>query len=196
MSEPSEGLVRWLPEARAGSATALGQMLDACRGYLLMVAQQELDPALMPKGGASDLVQETMLDATRGFEGFDGASEPELKKWLRRLLLNNLVSFARRFRDADKRAIAREVHFGPDHGRLTAASPTPSREAMAREENEAIRAAMDELPEDYRQVILLRYQEEKSFEDIGHVMNLTPNAARKLWLRAVKRLQQEVKELP
>jgi RNA polymerase sigma-70 factor (ECF subfamily) len=193
MSAP-DGVVRWLPEARAGSADALGQILDACRGYLLLVAQQELDPALLPKGGASDLVQETMLDATRAFVHFDGGSETELRKWLRRLLLNNLVSFARRFRDADKRAIGREVQLSG--GGLHADVATPSREAVAREEAAAVEHGIDRLPDDYRLVILLRYQEERSFEDIGRLMDLTPNAARKLWLRAVRRLQQEVGEQP
>ena len=46
------------------------------------------------------------------------------------------------------------------------------------------------MPDDYPLVLLLRYREGRSFEDIGRLLELTPNAARKLWLRAVKRLQQ------
>ena len=52
-----------LAAARTGSSEALGQALQACRGYLLLLAERELDPDLRAKGGASDVVQETFLEA-------------------------------------------------------------------------------------------------------------------------------------
>jgi DNA-directed RNA polymerase specialized sigma24 family protein len=63
---------------------------------------------------------------------------------------------------------------------------------MAHEQAEALEQALAGLPKDYRQVILLRYQEEHTFEEIGRLMNRSADAARKLWLRAVERLQQEM----
>ena len=50
--------------AQAGSRDALGEALDGCRPYLLHLARQALGPALQAKGGASDLVQDTFLEAT------------------------------------------------------------------------------------------------------------------------------------
>src|SRR6516165_3274940 len=82
MSSPASDAERWLPAAQAGSKEALAQMLEACRGYLLLIATQELDPALRAKGGASDLVQETILEAFRDFGRFQGGEE-ELLAWLR-----------------------------------------------------------------------------------------------------------------
>src|SRR5262245_40328741 len=64
MGEPAEFVAR-LAMARAGEGEALGRVLDSCRGYLLMIARQELDAGLQAKGGASDLVQETFVDAQR-----------------------------------------------------------------------------------------------------------------------------------
>ena len=55
---------------------------------------------------------------------------------------------------------------------------------------------MEHLPEDYRRVLLLRYREGRTFEEIGLQLGLTVNAATKLCLRAVKRLQQETAGLP
>src|ERR1700730_6102303 len=98
MTEPTRDVGQRLAAARAGSPEAMGQVLDACRGYLLSIASQELDPQLQAKGGASDLVQETLLHAVRGFGHFDGATEAELLAWLRRLLLNNLIDFKRLYR--------------------------------------------------------------------------------------------------
>ena len=58
--EVDDGL---LVAARRGSREALGNALEACRRYLLAIASRELDPDLRGKGGASDLVQETFLEA-------------------------------------------------------------------------------------------------------------------------------------
>jgi RNA polymerase sigma-70 factor (ECF subfamily) len=192
----------WLPAARAGSAEALGAILEACRGYLLLIAQRELNPDLQPKGGASDLVQQTLLDACQGFALFQGHSEAELLAWLRRLLLNNLASFARQYRGTNKRQVRREVTLpsgGSSANRqasLATRTPSPSGHAMAREWAQAVQRALEQLPDEYRQVIQLRYEEGRSFEDIGQLLGCTPNAARKLWVRAIKRLQNAAEGAP
>lgn len=67
MSRSTVKLANWIAAARDGSDDALGESLEACRAYLLLVARQEIDPALMAKAGASDLVQETFLEAQRDF---------------------------------------------------------------------------------------------------------------------------------
>jgi RNA polymerase sigma-70 factor, ECF subfamily len=188
---------QWLPAARAGSAEALGQALEACRAYLLLIAQQELDPELRAKGGASDLVQETLVDALRDFRRFLGDSEGELRAWLRQLLLHNLIDFTRHYRDTAKHQIRREVALADDGSSckrglgLAASDPSPSDQVVKDEQAQAIKRALERLPEDYGRVLRLRFQEDLSFEDIGRLMNLTPNAARKLWTRAVKRLQRD-----
>jgi RNA polymerase sigma-70 factor (ECF subfamily) len=185
---PFDG-ARWLPAAREGSAEALGRVLEACRTYLHLIADRELDPALRGKGGVSDLVQQTLFEAVRDFDRFHGNSEAELRAWLRRLLLNNLVSFTRLYRETGKRQVDREVPLSDP----SADSLSPSGRAIVHEQSEAIRVALERLPEDYRRVLRLRYEEEKPFEEIGTAMGLSSNAARKLWVRAVKRLQQEVR---
>src|SRR5262245_58767873 len=95
--------------ARAGSREALGKLLESCRGYLLILANGELDADLQAKEGASDRVQETFLEAQRDFGQFQGRSEAELLAWLRRLLLNNIANFTRRYRITGKRSVEREV---------------------------------------------------------------------------------------
>src|SRR6516164_8048548 len=104
-----EDAMRSLSAARTGSAEALGEALEACRGYLLLIARRELGPDLQAKAGASDLVQQTFLEAQRDFAGFHGDTKAELLAWLRRLLLNNLANFARDYRETAKRHIGREV---------------------------------------------------------------------------------------
>jgi RNA polymerase sigma-70 factor (ECF subfamily) len=200
MPEPETSVERLLSGARAGSQEALGQALEACRDYLLLVARRELGDELLGKGGASDLVQEALLDAVRDFDRFQGNTEEDLLRWLRRLLMNNLIDFTRQFRDAQKRRAAREAPLlgagssADLDGGVEAALPSPSEEVLAGEQLEAVQRALQVLPDDYRQVILWRYQEERSFEEIGNALGLTPNAARKLLLRALRRVQQQLGE--
>jgi RNA polymerase sigma-70 factor (ECF subfamily) len=198
MAEPTDDVVEILSAARAGSPEALGQLLAGYQAYLLLIARQELASDLQAKGGASDLVQETFTEACRDFGHFQGTTAAELRGWLRRLLLNNLANFTRRYRDTAKRQAAAEqaLEGGPSSadwaGGLVGDVSTPSAHAMADEQAEGLRRAMDRLPADYRQVLLLRYQEELSFDDIGRLMERSANAAEKLWARAIKRLQQEL----
>jgi len=196
MDQRSE-TARLLAAARAGDRDALGAVLQRSREFLLAIAERQVSPALRGKGGASDVVQQTFLDAQRDFTGFDGASLDELQAWLRRLLLNNAADFAKGFTDADKRRIDREqalpnaFHSSAD-GDLPGATPTPSMDAIADEQAARIRAIVASLPEDYRQVINFRYEEELSFGDIAARMDRSENAVRKLWFRAIERLEQEL----
>ncbi len=197
MSEPAADHGRLLAEARAGSLDALGRSLEAHRRYLLAIAERQLGPDLRAKGGASDLVQETFLEAMRDFGQFDGGSPEELRGWLRRVLVHNVGTFARRFRAASKRAVAREVAIGaggtPDGNEngLVGSTHSPSHLAMEREEAAALRRALGRLPEEYRRVVFLRFEEGRSFEEIGRLIDRSPEAARKVWTRAMERLRKE-----
>src|SRR5205085_1973725 len=88
------------------------------RTYLLAVARQSLGPALQAKGGASDLVQDTYLEAQRLFPRFGGASNAELRAWLRCLLLHKAAKLGRRYHSTRKRQLSREVPLGRG-GRLS-----------------------------------------------------------------------------
>jgi RNA polymerase sigma-70 factor (ECF subfamily) len=197
MDDPAASLTRLLTEARAGSREALGQLLETYRRYLLMVARRKLNADLRSKAGASDIVQQTFLEAQRDFGGFRGVTEAELLGWLRQILLNNLASFSRGFRETAKRKPAHEISLEVcaalvSEGGPTDATPAPLDEAITRERIEALRRALAGLPDDYCQVLLLRHQEGLSYEEIGRVLQRTPNATRKLWHRALERLQKEM----
>jgi RNA polymerase sigma-70 factor (ECF subfamily) len=186
--------------ARGGSREALGQALENCRQYLLLIANAELGHDMRAKIGASDLVQETFLKAHGNFDGFHGETERELLQWLRRILHNHLVNTSRQFQGTDKRALGREVPIEelpfatvPDGAGITRESP--SKNAVANESADALRAALVQLPEHYQQVIQLRNYERLSFEEIGQKMGRTAEAVRKLWTRALEQLQEKL-DLP
>jgi RNA polymerase sigma-70 factor (ECF subfamily) len=189
-----------LAAARAGSREALGRVLSQYHSYLLQVARRQLARDLQPKGGASDLVQETFLEAQRFFDRFEGHSGDELRAWLRCVLVHQTAKAGRRFRATQKRRLAREVRLDTSHppAAIHAALPaapvaTPSALLLARERQEVLLRALDRLPEDYRRVMALRYQQEMTFEEIGRDMRRSADAARMLWARALERLKHELR---
>jgi RNA polymerase sigma-70 factor (ECF subfamily) len=181
----------WLAAARAGSPGALGEVFEACRNYLLMIANRELDADLQAKGGASDLVQETFLEAQQAFDRFRGATEAELLDWLGVILRHNVANFRRRY-DADRRAVAREVPLDGAAAGQAAAGPSPSSLAAAGEQVTALDRALGRLPAHYLQVIHWRHRDHLSFEEIGRRLDRSADAARMLWGRAVAQLQKEL----
>jgi RNA polymerase sigma-70 factor, ECF subfamily len=185
-----------LAGARAGSTEALGQLLMHCRAYLLLVANRGVEPALQGKVSPSDLVQETFLEAQRDFRQFQGDCEDELLAWLCRILLNNVANVSRRYRNTAKRALDREIPLAGGRGEpgpandLPLDTPSPSDHAAAGEQTAALEAALAKLPENYRTTLRLRYQENLTFPQIGAALGCSGEAARKLWARAVDRLQE------
>ncbi len=195
MSPTQDDVSRWLTAARIGDQEALGRLLETSRNYLLLVANSHLDPDLRGKGSASDLVQESFLEAQRDLGGFCGTTEGECLAWLRQILRHNIGAFTRRHR-AGKRDVRHEVVLSAPDSAAPVAEPadramTPSSEAIDRENAIEIRRALDRLPDDYRQVITMRYLEGRSFEEIAVALGRSQDAARKLWGRAMRRLREE-----
>ena len=189
--EPFAGL---LARARAGTAVGWEELVELCQDYLLAMARRKMPAELRAKLGASDVVQETLLEAHRGLDSFQGQTRQELLGWLRQMVRNNLADAERRYRRIKRRA-DREVPIDavgdgtaawdlPDRG------PAPSAIYRNREEAERLARALDDLEEHHRTVLELRHRDGLSFAEIATRMQRTPNAARKLWIRALGRLQQ------
>ncbi|MGE0756309.1 MAG: sigma-70 family RNA polymerase sigma factor [Pirellulaceae bacterium] len=191
--EGTEELRRWLAEARAGSQESMGKLLEVCRGYLLGIANDALESGMRARLGASDLVQETLLEAERGMRRFRGTTHAELLAWVRRILQHNL-SDARRHARAEKRHVGREQRMdGLPRGyqtELTAGAETPSALVSEWEDECRLMQAFQELPDDYRRVIELRNWHLLPFARVGEQMGRSEEAARKLWVRAIERLRE------
>jgi RNA polymerase sigma-70 factor (ECF subfamily) len=185
--------------ARGGSPAALGELLEAWRDYLLLLANRELDSVLRPKGGASDLVQETFLEAQQDFHRFAGATEGEWVGWLRTILEHNVANFRRGYLATEKRDITREVPFRTIGDRdsycglqFVGDTQSPSQCALANEQVSRLELVLARLPELQRRIIELRHREGLCFAEIGRLTDRSAEAARKLWSRAIKRLANEM----
>ena len=98
-----------LAAARAGSQDALGRNPGSLPALVCFRLPTPIGCGFAGQRGASDLVQETFLEARRDFYRFVGNSEAELMAWLPRLLLNNMANFVRSYRDTAKRSVGGEV---------------------------------------------------------------------------------------
>jgi RNA polymerase sigma-70 factor, ECF subfamily len=182
--------------ARTGKSEPLGLVLEICRHYLLEIANAELGADLQAKAGASDLVQQTFLEAQRDFGQFRGLNERELRAWLRQILLNNVATFQRRFRHTEKRHVGKEMPLGEAefHNHVKNGDiETPSEAAMAHERRQAVEQALQRLPDHYRQVLQMRQQEGMTFVAIGEALERSEEAAQKLWIRALEQLEKELR---
>src|SRR5688572_25990426 len=86
-----------LHQARGGDQGVLGALLERYRRYLTLLARLEIGRHLRSKLDASDVVQETFLEAHRHFVGFAGGSEGQLIRWLRQILATTLANQVRRY---------------------------------------------------------------------------------------------------
>jgi RNA polymerase sigma-70 factor (ECF subfamily) len=184
--------------ARGGAAGALDRLLEECRPYLLLVAQEGLDPGLRPKVGDSDLVQDSVIEARQDFARFRGRTPVALLAWLRGILCHNLADARRRYQEAACRQLRQEESLDAGNAaelraKLVADTPAPPEWAAAREQEAALEAALACLPPDYRRVLALRYDEGRSFGEVGAVLGRSEGAAKKLWRRAMRRLRQQMR---
>ena len=172
------------------------QPLERFRSYLHLVARMHLDPRLRGKLDASDVVQQTLLQAHQAREQFRGQTESEQAAWLRKILARNLAHAVRDF-GRDKRDLAREQSLEAaveDSARsfqaLFAAAPSsPSQQAMRHEDLLRLARALEELPEDQRAVIELTHLQGRSVAEIAGDLGRSEAAIAGLLRRGLKKLR-------
>jgi RNA polymerase sigma-70 factor (ECF subfamily) len=183
--------------ARAGNSRALGQLLEAYRSYLTLLARVQIGRDVQAKVGASDVVQETFLKAVDQFANFRGSQPGEFASWLRAILATTLIdrvhrSLRRQQRDA---RLERQLYDAIEQSsvcmerNLLATQKSPSEIAIRHEESVRYANILESLPEDYRTVIVLRHFEGLSLERIAVQMGRSADSVHKLWVRGLARFR-------
>lgn len=189
-----------IARARSGDHEAENELLQKCRAYVSIVARAQIEGWMRTKFDASDLVQQTLLEAHQGFENFQGQTEAEWLGWLRGILKHNTLDFARRYQGAAKRDVKREFSLNQGAASASVSSPrnwelkdqteTPSRILLNREQEILMAEAIAQLPADYQEVIMLRNLQRLPFKEVAERMDRSPGAVQMLWLRALNQLQE------
>jgi RNA polymerase sigma-70 factor (ECF subfamily) len=192
-----------LRQARAGSGPALGQLLELYRSYLSLLARLQIGRRLQGKVDPADLVQETFLEAHRNWAQFRGRSEGELVQWLRQILASRLSELIRRYLGTRRRDVRLDRELAGeldqsshvlDRG-LVAPQSSPSQQAARREQAVLLADALERLPEDYREVIILHHMEALSLPEVARRMGRSEHSVEKLWARALARLRRTLGDL-
>jgi RNA polymerase sigma-70 factor (ECF subfamily) len=170
--------------------------LDTYRDYLLTLARIEL--GAQPRGvpEASDIVQQTLLQAHRNREQFRGHSQAELAAWLRQILSHQLVDAIRsagrekrderRNRSLDQALNESSVRLGDW---LAADQSSPSQSAHREERALRISAALAQLPAAQCEALILQHWHGWSLAQIGAHMDRSPVAVAGLLKRGLRQLR-------
>jgi RNA polymerase sigma-70 factor (subfamily 1) len=179
--------IRLLSRARDGSRSGLGDLLESYRPLLRHLAGQQIGLRLRVDMSESDLVQETMLTASRGLPDFRGSTESEFRAWLVCLLQSRLTDGLRKHLAAEqRRSRLRQMKSQPD---VDHESQSPVDAAQLAEESELLAEAVMDLEPIDRTIIFARYMEQQSFESIAAEVDLPLATVWRRWNRAVEQLR-------
>jgi RNA polymerase sigma-70 factor, ECF subfamily len=202
MADNNAGIEAMIRMARDNDSAALGRLLENYRSYMRILAQRQIGGPLARRVDASDVVQQSFLEAQRDFQRFLGVTEPELVSWLTRILDHNLAETIRNHALTAKRAVGREQPLGRAADatiawhELSAAHSSPSQRAMKGEEAIRLARALETLPSDQREAVRLRHLEGWSLEQIAEHLDKSLAAAAGLIKRGVQNLRDRLASQP
>jgi RNA polymerase sigma-70 factor (ECF subfamily) len=193
-----------LPLARAGDAAALGRLLEAHRNYLELLARVQIGRRLRGKVGADDVVQTTFLEAHRHFAAFRGTGGREFAAWLRGILAGVVANLVRHYLGTRRRDPRLERDLADELARssqalgaaFAARDTSPSDRAARSEQGLLLADALGRMPDDYREVLVLRHLEGLTFPEVAARLGRSQDSVKKLWTRALDRLRRTLGGTP
>src|SRR4051812_7133721 len=190
---------RLLADAKADQADAVERILEAFREPLRRVIELRLDPVLARRVDASDIVQDVMLEVAQRLREYLKNPTMPLQLWMRHLAQDRIIDTHRRHRLAQRRSIDKEEPIARPAwadessvslvAQLIDTEATPTTEAIRHELQRRLSAAIDQLSEDDREIILMRHHEGLSNQEVAESLKLTEAAASMRYLRALRRLR-------
>ena len=165
-----------IARARRGDADAFEQLVVAYRDQVFRLALRMCGN----EADADEVAQEAFLSAWKALPNFRGDSR--FSTWLYQLTSHAAIDLMRR----KKRQIAAE-----DITEVSAPDPAPGPQQQAEqsETRQAVRDAMAQLSPEYRQIVVLRFLQELSYEEIGAVLKLPPGTVKSRLNRAKSQLK-------
>jgi RNA polymerase sigma-70 factor (ECF subfamily) len=186
---PESREARLVEKLRSGDGSAVEQFYNAYRKklYYLVLEQVDRDQAV-----AEDLVQEVFLAALSSLDKFRG--ESRLYTWLRSIAFHKINDFYRR---QAREPRSEEPPPGIEGVKLEpAAEDEPAIfSAMESEETrQEVQQALVDLPQDYQEVLVLKYLQDLPVMEISQVMGRSPKSVEGLLSRARKAMRDNLEE--
>ena len=195
-SEKTEEL---LGAAREGDAEAVNKLIERHRDAILRLVRMRLDRRIQPRVGVSDVVQDVFIEANRRLQKYLQDPVMPFHLWLRQIAKDRIIDAHRRHRVSAKRSVDREqpAHLPADmdHSSMALANQlvdgevTPMAAATQRELAARVEQTIGELPEQDRDILLMRHYEFLSNQEVAEALGLSQPAASMRYLRAIRRMR-------
>ncbi|MFC1793660.1 sigma-70 family RNA polymerase sigma factor [Planctomycetota bacterium] len=189
--------------AKDGDKTALNHLYRVYAERVLWMVRFRMSKELRSNLESMDIVQDTLIHALGGLDGFTYKNEGDFVRWLSKIAENELKGNLRKLH-ADKRDIRKVVRFDDDRpttgGGYTGIpghvdTATPSVIMAKRDELARLEKAIDKLKPEYREVIILTKIDGLSYNDMGARLGKSDEAVRKLVSRAMAELTVAFKRI-
>jgi RNA polymerase sigma-70 factor (subfamily 1) len=182
---------------------AANEALHEFRAYLETLTYIQVDPRLQSKFGRSDIVQETLLEAWLDFKRIEALDAEGRKRWLRRMLLNNLRDEIDRFVNNQGREVGREISLDAAAAQsscrirdlLTADDSSPSERLARQVLEEQLVEALSKLDERQRKALILQKYHGWTLAEIAEHLGCTVGAVAGLHARGLSNLRQHLPDM-
>ncbi len=188
-------------QAQNGDESAKAQLLMRHQDRLKRMIAVFLDPRVSPRVDPSDVLQETLVAAAKRMKNYQHNMPGGFYPWLRQIAKDRIIDAHRCHIRAGKRSVEREIR---DPSYMSAASASrladrmvsnetsPSAHAGKKERRGKILAALNLLPDSYRELLLMRYMEQLSVKEISAVLCDTESAIKSRLWRALEKMNSMV----
>jgi RNA polymerase sigma-70 factor (ECF subfamily) len=202
MTDLLSGTQVLIDRAHGGDEAARQQLLERYRDYLRRMVAVRLDRRMAARVDASDVVQETLVEAARRLDDYLRERPLPFYGWLRQLAGERIIDTHRRHVTAQRRSVALERRAPdlPDASadelvqRLFADNTSPSNHLMRQERHERLKGALASLPPRDREVLVMRHLEQLSTAEIAAMLEISEPAVKSRLLRALIRMRERMGE--
>lgn len=188
-----------LDRVRRGDGEAVNGLLERHRAAIRRMIDHRMDRAVQRRVDASDIVQDVLVEANRRLGDYLTNPTMPFGLWLRHMARDRLIDAHRRHRVAGSRSVDKEVPLvaAEDGGRseadlaanLADRELTPAAAATWHELERRFAAAVEQLDDADRKIVLLKHFEHLSTAEAADVLGLSKPAAGMRYLRAMRRLR-------
>ena len=192
--------------AAEGDSQALAELMGRYTDRLKRMVQLRMDHRLQGRTGASDIVQEALIEAARRLSDYQQNPPMGFFLWLRSLTADRLLNAHRTHLGTQKRDVSREVSLyrrpmptahSVSLARQLLGQFTSPTQAIARAETQLlVQEVLNRMDPVDREILVLKYFEQLSTSEVASELGIKRSTAGKRYIAALKRLKQELSAIP
>ncbi len=201
LDDETDGLLR---RATQGDTGAVNDLMGRHRDRLERMVAIRMDGRLARRIDPSDVVQDTMAEASRRLPEYLNNRPIAFYPWLRQLAWNRLVDLYRYHVGSAKRSVNQEVSSGMGFSdesvvvlarQLAISGTSPSQNMLQKELREQVRSALEQLPEQYREVLMMRHLEQLPIKEIAVIVGVAKGTVKSRLFRGIEFLHDLLSDL-